>query len=51
MKISPVFTESIINSTLDKTINEVSKWREMALKNDVPVSLIDEFEPNLRLNL
>ncbi|KGK42834.1 toxin HipA [Nitrincola sp. A-D6] len=50
-KLSPVFNKSKINDIIDATIHSVSKWRPLAKSLDVPRSLIDEVESNLRLEI
>lgn len=50
-KLSPIFTRKRINEILDETIEHVSSWRNLAKENEVPKSLIDEVESNLRLHL
>ena len=50
-KLSPLFTREKINHIIDETIEQVSQWRKLAKKNEVPLSLIDEVESNLRINL
>lgn len=50
-KLSPLFTRDKINNMIDETISHVSQWRKLATEHDVPVSLIDEIESNLRLSL
>ena len=50
-KISPLFSRKKIDKIIDKTLSEVSRWREIAIEHEVPISLIDSIEKNLRLNL
>lgn len=50
-KLSPLFTRVKINHIIQETIDQVSQWRTLATAHDVPTSLIDEIEPNLRLSL
>lgn len=50
-RLSPIFTKSKINNIIDKTSYEVSKWKSLAIENDVPKSLIDEVNGNLRLEI
>ena len=50
-KISPLFSIKKINQIIDTTITEVSKWREIALDNEVPISLINTIESNLRFDV
>jgi len=49
--LSPLFSKRKVDEILDHTIEQVSKWRELASINRVPESLIDEIEKNLRLSL
>ncbi|AMG65745.1 TPA: HipA N-terminal domain-containing protein [Providencia stuartii] len=39
------------NAVIDETIEHVSKWPTLAKEWDVPKSLIDEVNANLRLNI
>ncbi len=50
-QLSPMFTKTMIDNTIDETVEHVSKWRQLATEQDVPKSLIDEVEKNLRLGL
>ena len=50
-KISPIFNRSKIDKIIDEVISEVSRWREVAMQNDVPDFLIDEIERNIRLDI
>jgi serine/threonine-protein kinase HipA len=50
-RLSPIFTKSKINNIIDETLAVVSTWRTVATDNDVPQSLIEEVEQNLRLNI
>ncbi len=50
-KLSPLFSRKKIDSIIDTTIEQVSNWRRLAEQWDVPASLVDEIEGNLRLNL
>lgn len=50
-KLSPLFTRRKINDILDTTIAEVSQWQKLALEHQVPVSLAEEIQRNLRLQL
>ncbi len=49
-KISPLFTRGKINQTLDEVISHVANWKKLATEWDVPKTLINEIEKNLRLN-
>ncbi|MES9905004.1 MAG: type II toxin-antitoxin system HipA family toxin [Sedimenticola sp.] len=50
-KLSPIFSRAKTDNIIDETIAQVSKWREIATEHDVPKSIIDEVESNLRLAL
>ncbi|WJV54785.1 type II toxin-antitoxin system HipA family toxin [Pectobacteriaceae bacterium CE90] len=50
-KLSPLFTKGRINNIIDETIETVSGWRKLADIQEVPTSLIDEVESNLRLKM
>jgi serine/threonine-protein kinase HipA len=50
-KLSPLFTREKINHIIDETIEHVSQWRKLATETEVPTSLIDEVESNLRIDL
>ncbi len=50
-KLSPIFTKKMINSTLDETIEHVSKWVMLAAENSVPKVLIKTVNDNLRLSI
>lgn len=50
-KLSPIFSRKKIDHILDEIIEKVSQWRQLALEQDVPASLIDEIDKNLRLSL
>lgn len=50
-KLSPIFTKKKIDDILDNTIEHVSSWRQLATEWDVPKTLIDEINGNLRLNI
>ncbi len=50
-KLSPLFSRKKIDTMIDETIEQVSKWRELAADNEVPKTLIDEVAANLRLFL
>ena len=49
--LSPIFNKRRIDEILDNTINVVSKWRELATQQNVPKSLIDKIDKNLRLSI
>ena len=48
--LSPVFNKKKIDDIIDATIEHVSTWRQLANEWDVPKTLIDEVQDNLRLN-
>lgn len=50
-KLSPLFSKRKIDAILDDTIEAVSQWHKIAAQQDVPKSLINEIEQNLRLSL
>lgn len=49
--ISPLFTKKLVDDVINETVEHVSMWRKIAMDNDVPLTLIDEVERNLRLTL
>ncbi|MCQ3830239.1 type II toxin-antitoxin system HipA family toxin [Microbulbifer elongatus] len=49
--ISPLFSKRKIDSVVDKVTEEVSHWRRLATEQEVPTTLIEEIESNLRLQL
>ncbi|WP_105103047.1 type II toxin-antitoxin system HipA family toxin [Microbulbifer pacificus] len=50
-RVSPLFSRRKIDSIVDNTVEQVSHWRNLAMEHDVPKSLIDEIDGNLRLHL
>ena len=50
-KLSPLFTRKKIDTIIDDITSRVSQWRVLAKENEVPASLADEIELNLRLSL
>lgn len=50
-KLSPVFNKKKIDDIIDATIEHVSTWRQLAEEWDVPKTLIDEIQKNLRLDI
>ncbi|MEI7345198.1 type II toxin-antitoxin system HipA family toxin [Dickeya chrysanthemi] len=50
-KLSSFFNKRKIDDIIDATIEHVSSWRQLALEWDVPKTLIDEIQENLRLNI
>ena len=49
--MSPKFSKQMIDTIVEETIGHVSQWRMLATEEEVPISLIDEVEANLRLNI
>ncbi|WP_226701883.1 type II toxin-antitoxin system HipA family toxin [Microbulbifer elongatus] len=50
-KISPLFSRKKIDGIVNGVIEEVSRWTSLANEFEVPGSLIEEIEGNLRLNI
>ena len=50
-KLSPVFNKKKVDNIIDTTIEHVSTWRQLAEEWDVPKTLIDEIQENLRLDI
>lgn len=50
-KLSPIFSKRKIDDIIDTTIEHVSTWRKLAEEWDVPKTLIDEIQENLRLDI
>ncbi|MER0396112.1 type II toxin-antitoxin system HipA family toxin [Vibrio vulnificus] len=50
-KLSPIFNKRKIDDIIDSTIEHVSTWRQLAEEWDVPKTLIDEIQKNLRLDI
>ncbi|MCC5851772.1 MAG: type II toxin-antitoxin system HipA family toxin [Alkalimonas sp.] len=50
-KLSPIFNKRKIDDIIDTTIEHVSTWRQLAEEWDVPQTLIDEIQENLRLDI
>lgn len=50
-KLSPIFYKKKIDDIIDGTIEHVSTWRQLAEEWDVPKTLIDEIQENLRLDI
>jgi len=50
-KLSPLFSKRKIDDTLDATIEQVSSWRQLANEWEVPKTLQEEINSNLRLSL
>lgn len=50
-KLSPVFNKKKVDEIIDATIEHVSTWRQLAEEWDVPKTLIDEIQENLRLDI
>lgn len=51
VKLSPLFSQQKIDAVIEETITCVSKWKSLAQASDVPKSLIEEIDSNLRLKL
>lgn len=49
--ISPLFTRAKIDRVIDATCEQVAKWNALAQEHEVPQSLRNEIQSNLRLNL
>ena len=50
-KLSPIFNKRKIDDIIDTTIEHVTTWRQLAQQWDVPKTLIDEIQENLRLDI
>ena len=50
-KLSPLFSKHKIDNIIDETIEHVSKWAELAHEWDVPKTLTEEINENLRLRI
>ncbi len=50
-KLSPIFNKKKIDNIIDSTIEHVSAWPQLAKQWDVPKSLIEEIQGNLRLGV
>ena len=50
-KLSPLFSKRKIDDTHDATIEQVSSWRQLANEWEVPKTLQEEINSNLRLSL
>ncbi|HAS6220670.1 TPA: type II toxin-antitoxin system HipA family toxin [Vibrio vulnificus] len=50
-KLSPIFNKRKIDDIIDTTIEHISTWRQLAEEWDVPKTLIDEIQENLRLDI
>lgn len=50
-KLSPIFSKKKIDHIIDATIEHISTWRQLAKEWDVPKTLIDEIQENLRLDI
>ncbi|GGN35996.1 MULTISPECIES: type II toxin-antitoxin system HipA family toxin [Marinomonas] len=50
-KLSPLFSKRKIDNVIDETIACVSQWRSLAQEWNVPRSLREEIQSNLRLSL
>ncbi|WP_340615792.1 hypothetical protein [Xenorhabdus entomophaga] len=49
--ISKRFTKKYIDELVEEVKESVSLWPELAKENEVPLSLIEEIEANLRLDI
>ncbi|WP_417584802.1 type II toxin-antitoxin system HipA family toxin [Nitrincola sp.] len=50
-KLSPLFSKHNIDKIIDTTIEQVSRWPQLAAEWDVPKSLIEDITSNLRLDI
>ena len=50
-KLSPLFSRKKIDVIIKETIEHISNWRQLAKEWDVPRTLIDEINKNLRLKI
>ena len=50
-KLSPIFNRRKINDIIDNTVEHVSTWRQLAQEWDLPKTLMDEIQENLRLDI
>ncbi|EOB4963477.1 TPA: type II toxin-antitoxin system HipA family toxin [Vibrio vulnificus] len=50
-KLSPIFNKRKIDDIIDTTIEHVSTWRQLAEEWDVPKTLVNEIQENLRLDI
>ena len=50
-KLVPIFSKKKIDQVIDKTIEQVSRWTDLAKDSEVPQFLIKEVSANLRLKL
>ena len=50
-KLSPLFTRANVNRIIDEIVSHVSLWRSLAVEHEVPATLIETVESNLRLGL
>lgn len=50
-KLSPLFTKRKIDQVIEETITHVSEWKTLAAEQNVPHSLIERIESNLRLTI
>ncbi|PHM48796.1 toxin HipA [Xenorhabdus miraniensis] len=49
--ISKRFTKKYINELVEEVKESVSLWPKLAKENEVPSSLIEEIETNLRMDI
>jgi len=50
-KLSPLFTKRKIDQVIEETIEQVSKWKDLATEHSVPRSLLELIDSNLRLTI
>ncbi|WGL18405.1 type II toxin-antitoxin system HipA family toxin [Microbulbifer bruguierae] len=50
-KLSPLFGRKKIDGIVDTVVEQVSQWRRLALEYEVPKTLVDEIDSNLRLGI
>lgn len=50
-KLSPIFSKNKIDVIIDETIEHVASWPVLAKEWDVPITLIEEINSNLRLSI
>ena len=50
-KLSPLFTRTKVNRIIDEIAAHISQWRSLAVEHEVPATLIETVESNLRLGI
>ena len=50
-KLSPIFNKKKIDQIIDATIEHIPTWSQLAKEWDVPITLIDEIQENLLLDI